>query len=307
MDSVIFEYLLFITACTGALIGGLVDLKTTEIPDRIPLATFLIALALHIMRAVVVHDASLLLHAFETALVFLVIGYVLFHLGQWGEADVLLLAAIGFAVPRPFHFFDQSLTMVEAIYPLVFLLNLFIAGAIYSIFFALGYALMKQADFTQLIKMLSSKKKMIFIFTSLPIIAAAPFIIFIRSPVLFYLILRQAILFSGGILLLLILLEFARWVDTKVFTQYIPIKRLKAGDVLAEPIVVENKKYDSKLFVGLEEDDIARIKDAYKKGKLRTEKKGYIKIKEGVRYALSFFFALILTWKYGFLLFYLVF
>ncbi len=302
MDALILDYILFTTTCLGALIAGLIDLRTTEIPDEVPLLIFLSALILHVGRAVFLDDFSFLLAGIQVGIAYLVLGYLLFHMGQWGEADALLLAAIGFAIPQPLSFFPQQVLEIQP-YPLIFLLNLFITGAVYSILFAIGYALVKRARFSEFIAHLKARKRAFLFYPLLMLLMFSPMLVLYEEMAVRIFVLKQFVFASAGIILLISLLEFARWIDESVFTRYVKISELSPGDVLAEPIGLKRRKYSSRLFVGLEEKDILLIRKAYKDGVLKTEKKGYVKTKEGVRYALSFFLALLLTWKFGFLLF----
>ncbi len=304
MDPLLLDYLLFLTACAGAFVAGMIDLKTTEIPDEVPLSIFLIALLLHLARVFFFGDTSYLLAAFEVGIFYLVLGYVLFHLGQWGEADALLLTAIGFAIPKHLMFFDGIGYGFHQIYPMIFLINLFLVGAAYSILFAVAYAILNKASFSTFFERLKAKRNEFLLYFFLVFAVALPFFFVEKSTGLHDVLLKRMFFTYLAVLIMLILIEFARWVDASVFARYVRVHDLKPGDVLAEPITAGKKAYNSLLFVGLQPADIRLIRRAYKKGMLSTERYGFVKIKEGVRYGLSFFFALILTWKYGFLLSY---
>ena len=83
------------------------------------------------------------------------------------------------------------------------------------------------------------------------------------------------------------LIRFAKIIDTYAFREKIPVSKLQEGDVLAEDI--PKAGLFSKYLVGLEKKDIKKIRDL----------KSHVYIKEGVRFAPTFFLALLFTWKFG--------
>ncbi len=306
---ILSDHTLFLIACLTSLAGAIYDIKTTEIPDFVPLGGFVGALLIYLGRGVVFSQWDDIFIAFATATIFLVLGYALFSTGQWGEADVLILASIGFAVPKPLSFFHPNLMAVNHLlfYPVAFLINCFVVGAIYAILFTLIYALLYAEKKSELLKASFEGMRIKGVVASIPLVMGCTAYLYL-SPLNESIAMEMVLVgakYTAIMFLLFILLNFARHADRNVFMRYISIQKLKEGDVLAEDVKTPTKRFSSKLFVGLTKQDVDFIKKAWKSGKLKTERKGKIKIKEGVRYAPTFFLSLLVTAKYGFIFFYL--
>jgi prepilin signal peptidase PulO-like enzyme (type II secretory pathway) len=97
---------------------------------------------------------------------------------------------------------------------------------------------------------------------------------------------QRSFVFKNSLLLLIItlgiylLLKFVKVVEEVGFKKRISVSKLKVGDVLAE----------EKFWKGINEKEIEKIKKSGKK---------FVWIKEGVRFAPTFFLALIFTLYYG--------
>src|SRR3989344_1939897 len=118
---IFYEYSILATTLIGSFIGGWIDLKTSEVPDSVPLFIVLSAMLLHIANGFLGSGWQTLGWAFGVGLVYLAFGYLMFYSGQWGEADVLLLASIGFAIPQPLSLLAFNLTF-GLTYLLIFLI-----------------------------------------------------------------------------------------------------------------------------------------------------------------------------------------
>ncbi len=263
-------------------LAGIYDLKTTEIHDAFPYAIFLFSLLFYLVL-----QKSLVVMAVKLTCLGLLVGYSLFYAGAWGEGDALLLAAICFSLPLLY----PSLTSYFKAYIFVlYLLTLFVVGAIYSIIYSVAFALRKKGlcVFKESAKELLNSK--IFLTFSIFGIVLAIFSMYAR---IFYLL-----PYIAFIVIFPFLYSFAKYVEKNVFEWYVEIEKLKEGDVLAEDFGIE--KFSSKLFVGLTKEDVDEIKKLYKEGKIKTEVKGMVKIREGVRYGFSFFFACLLLYFFSF-------
>ncbi|MBU4246678.1 MAG: prepilin peptidase, partial [Nanoarchaeota archaeon] len=96
----LYESALFLIALAGSAVGGWIDLKTTEIPDSVPLSMAAAGLIVHIVYALLTGVWTNVYYSIGVGILFLIFGYILYYTGQWGEADVLLLAAVGVVVPQ---------------------------------------------------------------------------------------------------------------------------------------------------------------------------------------------------------------
>lgn len=286
----IYEYLLFAIALIGSALGGYIDLKTTEIPDEVPLFIGASGILLRLLHSIYTKNFFEIKYALLVGIVFLIFGYILYHANQWGEADVLLLGALGFILPLPLSFFNMSFS---SLFPLILLANIFIVGGVYSIAYSIVVMYKTKGTFTHLLQDLKKRKAFLAIIPAFYII----FLILSR----FFIIYTFKTTLPIGLLLqktwyLLVLTYFAffiyllaRAVDQYAFRKQILAKDLREGDVLAESI---SDEFKGKIWVGLEEDEIKEIR--------KTKKKVWIK--EGVRFAPTFALALLFTCFYGDLL-----
>lgn len=289
MFSNIYESLLFLTTAAGAAVGGWIDFKTSEIPDEVPLFVAISALVLHIANGIFGSGWSMLGYGFAVGLAYLALGYLMYYSGQWGEADVLLLAAVGFAIPQPLSFFHATSGLF---YPLLFLLNTFVVGAVYSLTYSFVKALKTPGFLLSLHGQMKEKATLTFALFAIIIagmIALAASFHYPLAP--FFL---ESVPFLGGLVFLYAMYLFAATVDRTVFRAKIPTTKLREGDVLAEDI--PELKLSGKLFIGLTKEEVLAVK----------KKRKSVMIKEGVRYAPTFLLSILFTLFFGNFLLYIV-
>ncbi len=287
------EVLLFAVALAGTAAGGWIDLKTTEIPDIIPASMAVAGLILHIANAYLLGSMFPIYAAFAAAIGYLTFGYILYYTGQWGEADVLLLGAIGFLLPvAPFFFNASAAGTIWYAYPLIFLLNTFIVGGVYSIIYAFIVAFREKHVIKSLYSDIHANAKSFAKITLVFLAGAAVVSSYISNyivPLPAHFFMERALMLLPAIILLFLVYRFAIVVDKTAFRKKVLSGKLQEGDVLAESISAKGLKMDGKLFIGLTEDQIKKIQKAKKT----------VWIKEGIRYGPTFFLALVATWLYG--------
>ncbi len=287
------EILLFAAALIGTAAGGWIDLKTTEIPDIIPASIVGAGLILHIAEAYFAGSMFPLYAAFAAAIGYLAFGYVLYYTGQWGEADVLLLGAIGFILPVAPSFFNATASgTIWYTYPLIFLLNTFIVGGVYSIIYAFIVAFREKRVVNSLYSDIRANAKSfskiaLLFLAGATVIAAYISTYIVRIPM--YFLMERALVLLPAIILLFFIYRFAIVVDKIAFRKKVLSSKLQEGDVLAESISAKGLKMGGKLFIGLTKEQIKKIQKAKKT----------VWIKEGIRYGPTFFLALVATWLYG--------
>jgi hypothetical protein len=273
-----FEGISIIVALAGTFLASLWDLKTTEVPDPIPYAMIGIGLAIALLQSFIYRDFSQMADCLFSGFSLLVFGALMYFLGQWGGADALILAGVGFLLPK------ISKPKLLFPFPFSYLLNVFIIGAIYMIIYALTFAVLNKKIILSFFEEVKASKSI------LSIGSFGLFILFIgiNYSILFLLNLpiQHSFVLKNSLLLLVItlgiylLLKFVKVVEEVGFKKRIPVSKLKVGDVLAE----------EKFWKGISEKGIEKIKKSGKR---------FVWIKEGVRFAPTFFLALIFTLYYG--------
>lgn len=246
-------------ALLGSAVAGIWDLFTTDIPDEVTDSMIALGVFYWAVESLKLGTIVPLATSIAVGVLFLAFGYVLYKTGQWGGGDAKLLGAIGFLIP----IFKTSL------FPLHFLTNVFVVGAVYTVLYAITVGLLYGS-----IAKFFKETPLYITLISIAIMVSA----------FFFERIEGEIIFLFGFLVLFFF--YAKYIEKNVFVRRIPVSKLKVGDVLLS----------SKEWVGITEKELTKIKRKYK----------YVKVKEGVRFGIVFFFALIATFLYGNLLFLLM-
>lgn len=260
-----------LVAFGGSFLAAIFDLKTTEIPDKIPHAMILAGVLLYAVESLLTLSYHPLLSSFLSGFSLLGVGFLLYRTGQWGGGDAKVLGAMGFLLP------NVSFVKTQLYFPLVYLINVFLVGAVYMIVYSLVLTVKNRRIAKDFVKNVKSYSMLIF--ATLGILST----IFISISFYFSRSLLLAVYAStlplSFTLLVYLLWFFAKAVE-KNFRKRISVNKLRVGDVLA----------GSKIWDGLSEAEVKKIKRSGRK---------YVTIKEGVRFAPSFLLALIFTLKFG--------
>ena len=287
----LIEVMFLAAALIGTAVGGWIDLKTTEVPDIVPLSMVGAGLVLHIANTFLTGSFQGIISAFAVGALYLAIGYIFYYTGMWGEADVLLLAAVGFLIPQPLSFFNMA--GLGSMYPLIFILNTFIVGGVYSAIYTMVLAFMRPIVFSNFWKDIVGYKKKMGVFIAaitlgfLVLSFGISWFFNVNVPPEF--MLGQIALFLPMAFFMILVYRFALTLDRTVFRMKVPVSKLREGDVLAEDVKLQGKTLSGKLFIGLTGEQVEMI---------RKERK-YVDIKEGIRYGPTFFFTLLYTWFFG--------
>jgi len=277
----VFEIILLSTAFIGSTIAAIFDLKTTEIPDKIPYVMIAIALVFYGIQSYLSWSYWPILMSLLVGLTLLGFGFLLYYFGQWGGGDAKVLSAIGFLLPQLPTGFAKDLILP---FPLSYSINVFLIGAAYMIIYAFVIAILNKKIFFKFLDDMKASSKV------LSIGSVALFITFFlvnwylvnyfQISFDFVFILKNSIFPLIATIGLFIIWKFAKVVENVGFKKRIPISKLKVGDVLLK----------SKLWEGITKKELRKIKRSGKK---------YVVIKEGVRFAPSFPLALIFTLYFG--------
>jgi len=264
-----FEFYAFLIALAGTLIASYYDLKTTEIPDLLPILMIVSGITLNSLDFLLTKNQENLFLSLTNGIVFSAIGFSMYFAGQWGAGDAFLLTAIGFLIPKNF--------LIQNDFPFLFtyLTNLFFLGSLYMIVYSFFYAIRNK-------KVIKTFKSQIKKFSWIVVVLSFLFILLssLLSFILFGEIVPRLILLAcSTTLLLTILWIFSKSVENS-FIKRIPVSKLKVGDVL-----LESKRWD-----GITEKEIKEIKKSGRR---------YVYIKSGICFAPAFPLALVFTMFYG--------
>jgi len=278
-----FEQIPLIVALGGSSLAAIYDLKTTEIPDKIPYAMAAIGLIFYIYLSVTTGNFLYLRDSVIVGFVFLGFGFAMYYFGQWGGGDAKVLSAIGFLLPTSQFSFSQTIFP----FPLSYFINVFVVGAAYMLIYSFFYSLMNRRVLKYFSKDIKASSRIILLGSFLLFA-----VVFVLDSYLMnyfgYMSLRSAFFNSFLILVLTIALfivwKFAKSVEDVGFKKKIPVSKLKIGDILL----------GFKHLEGATEAQVRKIKKSGKK---------FVWIKEGVRFAPAFPLALLATVYFGDIIF----
>jgi len=266
-------------ALIGSTIAGIWDLKTTEIPDEIPDVMIILGLTIAFIESVFTSNYSYLLSSVIYGVGFFCLGFLMYYLGQWGGGDAKILSAVGFLLPFSPIPHDYLFP-----FPISFLFNVFIVGAVYMLAYAFIFALINKTIVSKFAKDLKGSQKILSIGSIVLLVCFLGlnwfFSVYLLGEKNILSIIYNSVLLLIGSISLFLLFKFARAVENFGFKMKIPISKLKVGDVLL----------DSKVFEGITEKELNKIRRSGKK---------HVWVKEGVRFGLAFPLALIFTLFFG--------
>jgi Flp pilus assembly protein protease CpaA len=264
-----FELLAIFIALAGTIIASYYDLKTTEIPDLLPIVMIIAGIVINALDFIFTKNFENLFLSLLNGILFAAIGFSMYFGGQWGGGDAFLLAAVGFLIPKNF-FIRNDLPFFFS-----YLTNLFFLGSIYMIIYSIFYAL-KNKKTIRNFKGQVKRFSWFFLFLFISFLAISflfSYVFFNRIDIVLSLLTPTLTCF------LMLIWLFSKSVE-KSFIKKIPVSQLKVGDVL-----MESRRWD-----GITEKEIEKIRKSGKK---------YVYIKSGICFAPAFPIALIFTILYG--------
>jgi Flp pilus assembly protein protease CpaA len=268
-----FEWFLLIVALVGSFIAGIIDLKTTEIPDEIPHLMAGVGIVLHLIESIAISSYTPILYSCLAGFGFLAFGFFMYYTGQWGGGDAKMLSALGFllpTLPNAKTFFPFSLSLF---------FNVFFIGAIYMFVYAFAISLKEKKVWTEFSHELKANARMLVLLNVAIAFALILFGVFAMRFLVglsFFELLMMEFKLVAFVALLFFVWRFSKVVEEVVFKKKIPVSKLREGDVLLE----------SKLWEGVTKEQVKMIKKSGVK---------HVWIKEGVRFGLVFPLALLFT------------
>lgn len=283
----VINYIPLAVAFAGTTIAAIWDLKTTEVPDQLPYIMIAIALLFYGYQSIVDWSFWPITKSLIYGLAFLGFGGFMYYIGQWGGADSLILSAVGFLLPVA----PQEFTNTLLPFPVSYFINLFIVGAVYMILYALVFALRNKVILSGFVTDLKASVNI------LVVGSVGLFILFYVAGLNITKIIYGTVDFTRAfyislyplisVSMLYVVWRFAKSVEMHGFRKRISVSKLKVGDMLLS----ERK------LIGITEEQIKALKKSGKK---------HVEIKDGVRFALAFPLALLVTLFYGDLIFLLI-
>lgn len=273
-------------ALLGSSIAAIIDLKTTEVPDKIPYAMIASALVLKLLYSIHTNNFLHLMDSVVVGIAYLVFGFLLYYTGQWGGGDAKVLAAIGFLLPAIPQEFSPPLSFA---FPVAYLINLFFIGSIYMIAYSLALTLLNPSIANEFFSETRGQYRQLMVEAALASssVVAVPYIVLKSlnlSHTIFISFIPSIIALS---LSMIFLLRFLKVVERVAFRRKIDVSKLREGDMIGEDIDELGMK--SKLIRGITKEEVTKIQSARKE----------VWVKEGVRFVPAFPLSLAAILLYG--------
>jgi len=208
------EFVLISVAILGSLLCGLIDLKTTEIPDAIPISMSITGVTLWFLYSLQINNFEPVLLSLVVGTGFLLFGLLFYVTKQWGGGDVLLLSSIGYLLPK-WVFSSNSILP----FPFAFIFNVFVVGIVYMILYILILGVVRRKVLYYFYEDLRKGWEWIAIIL---FVLTGSLLLFNTSPILIL-----------SIDFFLLLLVYTKSVE-RYFIRKISVSKLKEGDVLAD-------------------------------------------------------------------------
>jgi len=264
--------LLFFGLC-ALFFAALYDLKYREVPDLLTYGFVVGVVGMTFIEALVTQLWIPFLYTMGTGIVFFLIAMALFYSGHWGGGDSKLL--IGSAM------------LFTSFYPFVFLLLIFVTGALYGVLYTITLFFIHYKKSLHYYRMFTTKgqHKLIFMWSWLVGLLFLGVGLFSSSiTALFFYFL------SGVSFFLPVLWSMIKTVEETVLIEWMPLSKLTEGEWLAEPVKKGKRVILEKPRLGIENKDIKLLK------KNNINK---VLIKKGMPFIPAFFFAAVVTIAYG--------
>jgi hypothetical protein len=265
------ESIYLIVAILGSGLAGIIDLKTTDIPDWISFGMIGLGLMLHGVESILLGSVDPLVSSIIAVLFFGLFGVIMYFTGMWGGGDGALLVGIGALLPV------YSGYVGWLPFTVTYLINVLIIGAFYSLAYMviLGFRCEK-------IRTVFCKKIYKEYIAIGGTVMAVIFLGYSISIKLNFLLTAVGML----VLLLPLIYSFTLLVE-KNFYRQISSRELREGDMIGEDI--PRLKIFKLEIRGLTKEQIKKIQKI----------KNNVIIREGIRYGPVFLLALLFTLIFG--------
>lgn len=277
------EIILVVVLLIYLVIASISDLKKLEVPDWLNYSLILLGLSYNTFISISVSSFIPIIESIVGFATCYALSSLLYYSGQWGGGDAKFFTGIGalYGIPvsLSFPFLNLLGRSHNGFSILPFMVLSMIAGGIFGIIYIAIKAIHKRKEFLKEYKFQSEKirkYKLILLITSLFLMFSS---LLIKEPHL-----KISIITLGIFPYLSILLyAFVKSAEKSVMTKDIEIKHLTEGDWITQDIIVDGNLICKKKKVGLELDDLEKLKSLYSKGKIKK-----VTIKNGFPFIPSF-------------------
>ena len=275
---------IIISICIVALIiGSFTDLKTREVPDWLNYSLIFTGLSIHTIYSIIFKNPSFIIKSLLGFLTLLVVGYLMYRLGQWGGGDSKMIMGLGALI---------GLDLTINNFLLGFFINIMLIGSIYGLIWSTTLAIKNKKEFSKTFKKILKNKKLkkTRIYLLVVSLIFATLLALSRNP---------AVIIPMIVLVLLINFTYYLWAFVKAVEKvcmykYVTPDKLTEGDWIVKDIKINKEYICGPKDLGIEEAQIKKLIKLWKKGEIKK-----ILIKDGMPFVPSFLIAFIVTMIHG--------
>lgn len=276
----LFWHFLVIVAFVWVIFATITDLKKREVPDWLNYSLIVIGLGSRGIYSIITKEGSYILWGLVGFAVFFVFANIMYYTRQWGGGDSKLLMGLG-AMFGSFEGIFGGYHRLPFLFTL--LINIFLAGTLYGIIYALFLGLKNKAKVFKVIKKEG--------FKGLGIISILILVMFILSLVILegkiaYLVALLFVFVWVGIFVLYLM----KIIENKVLYKMLDVSKLTEGDWLGRDVVKNKKVICKSDSVGLTKEDIKKLK------RNKIEK---VYVKEGIPFVPGFLIGFLVSVFFG--------
>jgi Flp pilus assembly protein protease CpaA len=282
-SGMLFDIIILAITLIALIIASYTDLKTREVPYWLNYSLIFIGLSLRAIYSSITWDYWPFIDGLIGFGVFFALASIMFYSGQWGGGDAKLLMGLGALLGLQFKADNLLVALI---------VNTFIVGAIYGLFWSAGLAVKNWKKFMPVLKEIIYHPRMILIrkiFIVYSIILLAMIIFFKDSFVRISLLLVMILpLFTFYLWI------FVRAIERSCMLKKVDPEKITIGDWIPEDIIINGKRIAGPKDLGIEEPQIKKLIELKRKGKIRQ-----VLIKEGIPFIPSFLIAFIIAYFAG--------
>jgi Flp pilus assembly protein protease CpaA len=281
-----------VIALLALVIASVSDLKTREVPDWLSYGLIITALALRVVFFAVSFDWTVLINGLVGLAFFFVLACIMFYSGQWGGGDSKLLMGLG----ALFGIELKTLLALDLIiflktFPIAFLVNTLLAGAIYGLVWAVILAIKNRKAFVKELGKLRTRRVLLIRNGLVGLLLLTLFgMVMLQNYVEKLLLI---VIFVAATLLYYFWL-FTKAVEKSSMHKRISPEKLTEGDWVVNNIVVGRKHIAGPKDLGLQREQIDELIRLKKKKKIKC-----VLIKEGIPFVPSFLIGFVITLLVG--------
>lgn len=278
---IILSYFLISLALVWVIIATITDLKKREVPDWLSFSLIAIALFSRLLFSFIEKDYSFFLWGVIWFVAFFILANLFYYTKIFAGGDAKLMMGLGaiFAEPPQISGLDESGFFP---FPITFILNLFLMGAVYGLIFTLSIAIKHRKSFVKKFKeRMKNQKNKISIYLFIIAVIVTIFIgIFQNQSYFFFL--------AMGIGILGLLIQIVKVTEEVGMIATVSADKLTEGDWLVSSIKVGNKIIKPK-WEGLSKKEIFMLQKLKKR----------VIVKYGIPFVPAFLLALLVSILFG--------